>query len=460
MERRTTGRRPAGGAHGLCSLAATGMGFIALALAAAPPYRLLTPSAAAERLRRAWRPSATACPTNTASCRISCIRPAESRPRRGSPQHRRDRLGRRRGLWAAAFLEVPALQSLAAHSTTASTGSTGPPRTARRGGLLRHGMAAGGRFLDCCWDRLNGETAFMYVLAAGAAEGRASAAESWSALRPFPGSVAGLHFNNADLGLFVFQYGLDLLDLERWRAPGGGDLWADAAVAAEANERACRAAADTFATYRRYWGLSAGDGPGDPSRAGHLSRLLSRRPSRRHGPPDGDAGVGGAPAGRPCWKISTRRDRDRAFPVRGRYGFSNVNVDRAWVGGDMVGIDAGAAVLALDNFLHGDACGQSSTACPASAGGGAPGLPRGRLPARPRASSTPRRSACCAAPRRRTANSTSTRSAGPTARAAGPALALEPPRRRHLRHVRPLRADGRRSASSSSTARSTTTTPR
>jgi hypothetical protein len=35
----------------------------------------------------------------------------------------------------------------------------------------------------------------------------------------------------------------------------------------------------------------------------------------------------------------------------GRYGFSSVNVDHGWVGRDMVGIDAGAAVLALDNFL-------------------------------------------------------------------------------------------------------------
>ena len=39
---------------------------------------------------------------------------------------------------------------------------------------------------------------------------------------------------------------------------------------------------------------------------------------------------------------------------RGRYGFSNVNLDRHWVGRDMVGIDAGAAVLALDNYLAGD----------------------------------------------------------------------------------------------------------
>src|SRR5262249_48316327 len=35
----------------------------------------------------------------------------------------------------------------------------------------------------------------------------------------------------------------------------------------------------------------------------------------------------------------------------GRYGLSSVNLDRGWVGPDMIGIDAGAAVLALDNLL-------------------------------------------------------------------------------------------------------------
>src|SRR5262245_66392250 len=39
-------RRP----HGLCSLTATGMGFIALALASADPYRLLPPREAARRI--------------------------------------------------------------------------------------------------------------------------------------------------------------------------------------------------------------------------------------------------------------------------------------------------------------------------------------------------------------------------------------------------------------------------
>ena len=42
----------------------------------------------------------------------------------------------------------------------------------------------------------------------------------------------------------------------------------------------------------------------------------------------------------------------------------------------------------------------------------------------------------------------------------GPAVAVEPPRRRHLRHVRPLRADGQLGRDSCSAARCTTTTRR
>src|SRR5262249_53437381 len=41
--------------HGLCSTSATGMGFMALALASAPPYRLLSPQAAAERIQAGLR---------------------------------------------------------------------------------------------------------------------------------------------------------------------------------------------------------------------------------------------------------------------------------------------------------------------------------------------------------------------------------------------------------------------
>src|SRR5205085_5035096 len=84
---------------------------------------------------------------------------------------------------------------------------------------------------------------------------------SWAELRPYYGTAGGLHFNNADLGLFVFQYGFDLLDLRRWRPPGEVDLFGDARLAALGNRQTCRDLAPAHGTYRDFWGLSAGDGP-------------------------------------------------------------------------------------------------------------------------------------------------------------------------------------------------------
>jgi hypothetical protein len=338
-------------ADGLCSVAATGMGFIALALASAPPYRLLSPLTAAGRIAAGLRAALERLPSdhgilphfveadNGAVVGADAFSTVETAWLVSG------------GLWAAAFLHDATLAGLAVRLYDRVdwrywTAPDAPGGT----GLLRHGKDAQGRFLGCSWDRLNGETAFMYVLAAGAADGVALDAASWDALRPFPGTAGGAQFHSADLGLFVFQYGLDLLDLDGWRAPGPVDLWAEAAVAVGANRSVCREAADRFATYRRYWGLSAGDGPAEGP-DGFAYRAYS--PS---GPVDGTAHLTATLASvahRPGDVLDNlhEADRDRRLTARGRYGFSTVNLDHHFVGRDMVGIDAGAAVLALDNYL-------------------------------------------------------------------------------------------------------------
>src|SRR5262249_21952093 len=174
------------------------------------------------------------------------------------------------------------------------------------------------------------------------AKGRALSRGSWSAVRPYYGTVAGLRFNNADLGLFVFQYGLDLLDLAAWRPPGEVDLEAEAAIAAEANRRACWERADTFRTYRRFWGLSAGHGP---RASGARLAYICHSPA---GPIDGTAHLTAtlaSAARHPAAVLENVQQalRDRSLGALGRYGLSSVNLDRGWVGPDMIGIDAGAA---------------------------------------------------------------------------------------------------------------------
>jgi hypothetical protein len=337
--------------HGLCSTATTGMGFIALALASAPPYSLLSPQTARERIRAGVRTVLDQLPHNEG------VLPHFVDARSGAV-YGWDRFSTvdsswlfAGALWAAEFLQDPELEQLAQQLyERVDWLYWSTPHAAHSKQLLRHGKGHDGAFLTCAWDRLNGETAFMYVLAAGAAEGRRIPARTWNDLRPFYGTLAGRHFNNADLGLFVFQYGLDLLDLTCWQAPGPVELFAEARLAAEANREVCRAEAGRFTTYRRFWGLSAGDGPGE---GGERDTYRIYAPT---GPVDGTAHVMATLASivhcpEAVLENIQEARRDSRLQAQGRYGLSNINLDRGWVGRDMVGIDAGAAVLALDNFL-------------------------------------------------------------------------------------------------------------
>ena len=337
--------------EGTLSISATGMGLIAIALASASPYRLITEREAIARVRASLETGLERIPVN-----------------HGIMPHFVDRetllaVGEDAfstvdtswflagALWSAAFLDDPGLVDLADRiykrvdwrywsSSANSEGSS----------LIRHGKRASGRFLPCCWDRANGETIMMYVLAAGADDARAISAGSWEALLPFYGEVAGYRFNNADLGLFVFQYGIDLLDLRRWRSPNGLDLMAEASIATLANQRACMDRADQFRTYRHHWGLSAGDGPGEAAGRDAYHDFSPAKPL------NGTAHLTAALASvahQPDAVLDNVRSAltsPRISPL-GRYGLSCVNEDRDWFAQDMVGIDSGALVLALDNVL-------------------------------------------------------------------------------------------------------------
>jgi hypothetical protein len=329
---------------GLCSLTATGMGFIAIALASAEPYRLLSVHEAIHRIRRGLETAVEQLP-HTYGILPHFVHSATLAVAGADARSTVDTgwlvAG---GLWAAAFLRDTGLELLAERLyERINWGMWKAP-----GGLMRHGADRRGRNLPCCWDRVNGETVALYVLAAGADEARSWPAGNWSRLGRFASEAGGLYFGSADLGLFVFQYGLDLLDLPRWPLPGS-NLVDDAALATEANVRVCQAAADRFKTYRLFWGLSAGDGPAS---ARTRSTYRAYSPSE---PLDGTAHITAtvaclAHSPSQVWENIFRAERD-VPKMLGSYGFSNVNLDHDWVGKDMVGIDAGAAALALDNCL-------------------------------------------------------------------------------------------------------------
>jgi hypothetical protein len=337
-------------AHEVCSIAATGMGLIALALASDAPYRLLSPAAATLRVRATLDAALERLPHDHGVV-PHFIHSATGEVFGSDYFSTVETAWLVAGaLWAAEFLQDRGLQSLAQRLYDRIDWHYW---TAAGSGLLHHGKGRDGRFLGCCWDRINGETVFMYVLGAGAADGRCLAPDCLRELQPFYGTVAGLEFNSADLGLFVFQYGLDLLDLKKWLAPSGPDLAAEARLATLANEKVCHEAADRFTTYQRYWGLSAGDGPGESSLLFDRYRCYS--PSE---PLDGTAHVTATLASiahQPSAVLENvrRAQKDELRPW-GRYGISNINLDQCWVSRDMVGIDVGASVMAVDNFLMHD----------------------------------------------------------------------------------------------------------
>jgi hypothetical protein len=335
--------------RGLCSMAATGMGCIALALASAPPHLLISPSDARRRIRAILQHALDRLPHDHGV--LPHFVDSISHAVVGRDAHSTiDSAWLYAGaLWAAEFLQDAEVADLARRLFDRVDWKHWS--AANMGGLLHHGKDSRGRFLPCAWDRLNGETVFMYVLAAGAEPERALSPVVRQAWQLFPGSVAGHHFHSADLGLFVFQYGLDLLDLFAWRLPDFVDLHAEARVATWANRDCCRRLADRFVTYRRFWGLSAGDGPGDDHTGEDAYRCYAP-----NDPCDGTAhltatlaSVAHDPAG--VFANIMEAEQDPALGALGRYGLSNVNLDRGWVARDMVGIDAGAAALALDNYL-------------------------------------------------------------------------------------------------------------
>lgn len=324
---------------GLCSLAATGMGMVALALASEGPHRLLARTEAARRARRAAE-AALDLP-QTRGVLPHFVRSSDLAPVGVDARSTIDTAWLVAGaLASAALLNDAGLGRLAAELHERVDWDY----WVRPDGLLSHGHDRRGRFLGASWDRFNGETLLLYALAAGRS-GRVRRPEDAAT------TAAGITLPSAELGLFVSQYGLEILDVSAGRRPGVPDLIEAAGLAVDANRAVCTAQSARFRTYRDFWGLSAGDGPGEGgAREGY-------RAYAPEGPIDGTAHITATLASiahRPAqvWEniISTLR---MPLPLRGRYGFSNVNLDLNWISPDVVGIDLGIAALALDNVLFG-----------------------------------------------------------------------------------------------------------
>lgn len=367
---------------GLCSTSATGMGLLAIALASTPEYGLLSRYDARRRISRGIE----------AAFRLEHVRgimPHFTRSDGITPVGS-DKLATIDSAWlvAGALLaaEIPGMESLRPRAlelynrvdwrywTVAKRiedlrnqpGDMNDNLVRHaRGHWLLHGMRDDGTFLPSHWDLLNAETAFMYLLGCGAHRRKRLGMGIWNDLIAEREHVPADTTNGA-LGLFVSQYSLELVDFSRIPLPGNVRLQAECRQGVRANYRACRNESVRFKTYRRFWGMSAGDGPPaeDPQLAAQHSDDAFKHPDeyRPYGPVeppaiDGTAHVMATVASvrvEPHLVLQNMRATRGFKRMLGRYGYSNVNLDRNWFSRDVVGIDVGAACMGIDNALHGN----------------------------------------------------------------------------------------------------------
>jgi hypothetical protein len=339
---------------GMTSTSATGMGLIAIALASSPEHHMITRAEAIRRVRLALDTCLNKVKTDHG------MMPHFTDPVTLAPMGS-DVISTidagwllAGGLWAAEYLDDQGLKTLANRLYDRVDWTYWTTSATANGGIqIQHGADDKGAKLKGTWDRFNGETAVLYMLGIGARGNNHVPATAWRDLATFEGVQGGLKFVSADLGLFVFQYGNELIDFNQMPAIGRPNLDRESRKAALANFIVSHMADGRYKTYSLFWGLSAGDGPGAPGAADAY---------RAYSPVDMDgtahitaslASIEEVPELVMLNLEAAERATGLPGPIHGRYGYSNVNLDRNWVSHDVVGIDMGAEVMALENMLQG-----------------------------------------------------------------------------------------------------------
>ncbi|MHC4176846.1 MAG: glucoamylase family protein [Planctomycetota bacterium] len=199
-------------------------------------------------------------------------------------------------------------------------------------------------------DVRSSEMAMPYFLAVGSRT-HPIQPDCWYNTDVVRGRVAGYEILNPAHPLFTALYGLGWHDLKGWVGRDGVDLDANARVASVANRAFCRQLADQFSTFRPdaggWWAISAGDAP-----AGYIAP----GPIREH--LDGTVWPLAALASLPWMEKELEADLKRWRSsatwqkVCGPYGLAPFNLDRDWVGNDLLAIDLGSFALALANLRN------------------------------------------------------------------------------------------------------------
>ena len=211
--------------------------------------------------------------------------------------------------------------------------------------LLSHGWKPETGFLSHDWDAYC-EHMFLYLLGIGAAGNRLPAA-SWTAWKRGSYEYAGIKTIAAG-PIFWHHMAHGFYDFRGKKDRLGYDYYAASAAAIRIHRRFCIDNPTKRKGYGRFgWGLNASDGPD-----GYMAYGVP-------GPEDGTLSPTGVLA---SISYDPRAVLDTTHHLRsthgrriwGRYGFCNAyNLDRDWFDPDVIGIDLGMALIAIENYRSG-----------------------------------------------------------------------------------------------------------
>ncbi len=220
--------------------------------------------------------------------------------------------------------------------------------------FVSHGLRPDGTFFDARWGSFT-EGLLIYMLGIGSPSNPLPP-EAWQAMNRHVGDYEGHSFlcEHGFQSIFRYQYPALWFDFLGWRDPASFDYFENVAIATLAMRQYCLRHADKFPhSYGPdLWGQGAADGPGD------RYMIYGFPPGDPYSPVDGTVipyAIAGSISFLPQHVIrSLRHVYDEHRTAWGKYGFADsINPTRHFVARDVLGLDQGTILLAIENYRSG-----------------------------------------------------------------------------------------------------------
>lgn len=203
-------------------------------------------------------------------------------------------------------------------------------------------------WLNARWQGYS-EASLLYLLAMGSPT-HPLKQDAWDTWQVAPATVESFVVLGGPTPLFMAQMTPGFYDLRNARDRQNRDWWTNFQNAHRANQAYCARNAARFKTYSdTIWGITACD---QPPPVGYEAQAPVDR--QNHGTVAPAAAVTSVFVTPELGYASLRAFWEQHRRVWGRYGFSNaLNVDKDWYDRDVVGIDLGMLLLAVENHRTG-----------------------------------------------------------------------------------------------------------